>query len=333
MRRVVLVGPRPPPSGGVATHIGDLAEALAAHGVRVQAIDPRRRGPDGSDGRPRLIAQLLLARARGDLVHVHINGHSARSWLLAALGATARPSLLTVHSGLAPAFLRERPRLVRAIARCYSHVVAVNTEIAGTLALLGVAPSRIVVCPAFSTVAGQLRLAPPGLRALRRKHSLLVACALAPGREYGADVLLDGIVRLRALRADAACVVYGPGTRDPALARDVRARGLDGAVHLFGEVSRARALAIVTACDVFVRPTRADGDALSVREALELGRPVVASDVGHRPPEATLFPVGDAARMVETIFHAVGKSSGQPVPSEDCVTALLSLYARLGAVA
>jgi len=46
---------------------------------------------------------------------------------------------------------------------------------------------------------------------------------------------------------------------------------------------------------VFVRPTLADGDAVSVREALALGRVVVASAVGERPAAARLFPAGDAA--------------------------------------
>ena len=35
--------------------------------------------------------------------------------------------------------------------------------------------------------------------------------------------------------------------------------------------------------DVLLKPTNTDGDAISVREALYLGVPVVASDVVERP--------------------------------------------------
>jgi glycosyltransferase involved in cell wall biosynthesis len=49
--------------------------------------------------------------------------------------------------------------------------------------------------------------------------------------------------------------------------------------------------------DLFVRPTRADGDSISVREALGLGVRVLASDVGQRPPGVVRFSVGDPASL------------------------------------
>jgi hypothetical protein len=42
---------------------------------------------------------------------------------------------------------------------------------------------------------------------------------------------------------------------------------------------------------VFVRPTRAEGDAVSIREAQRAGVPVVASNVVPRPEDFASFPV------------------------------------------
>jgi glycosyltransferase involved in cell wall biosynthesis len=333
MNGILLVGALPPPQGGVATHVRRLERALRARGVDVRAIDPRRRGPDGRDGRPRLLAALVAAAAHGRLVHVHTNGHNPKSWALAALCAAARrPSLLTLHSGLAPDFMRAHQKWVRFLCNRFTHVIAVNAELAAALAHAGVDAARVVVCPAYAPVAGELALAPPGLRAIRRRHPLLLACMLAPGREYGADVLLDGFARVRARRPDAGLLIYGPQTRTPALADELARRRLDG-VYLMGELERERALAVLRAADVFLRPTRADGDALSVREALESGCVVVASAVGARPPEAALFPSGDAAALVETLFHAVGnrgERKAPPTSAPDCVPTLYALYRRLG---
>src|SRR6185369_480438 len=103
-RRLLLVGALPPPTGGVATHIREIRRAVSALGCEVTVVDPRRHGPDGRDGRPRLLVQLALAHARGDVIHLHTNGHNRGSWLLAALCAGPR-SLLTLHSGLAPPYI------------------------------------------------------------------------------------------------------------------------------------------------------------------------------------------------------------------------------------
>ena len=66
-------------------------------------------------------------------------------------------------------------------------------------------------------------------------------------------------------------------------------------------------LALISACDVFLRPTLEDGDSISVREALSLGVPVVASRVGTRPAGAILFQPGDVEEMVAKIELAMAQ--------------------------
>jgi glycosyltransferase involved in cell wall biosynthesis len=287
-------------------------------------------------------------------VHVHTNGHNRGSWRLAALCSTlaTAPSLLTLHSGLAPDFVRLHQKMVRFVCRRYDQLIAVNQEIADALLEAGVEPARLAVVPAFTPAALAFRLPPPGLVQLRRRHRPLFACALAPGPEYGAILMLDAfkivhshheitqahnkIVHpqnkiMQVHNNQPGLILFGPGTRDQALAAAVRARGLAEAVHLFGELQREQALAVMAACDFFVRPTLADGDALSVREALALGRPVVASAVGARPAGVRLFPAGDAAACAELLFSSVAQRLPERSPPVDCLPALLSIYRRLGA--
>jgi glycosyltransferase involved in cell wall biosynthesis len=325
--RVLLVGERPPPPGGVVTHVAELARALAARGVAVALCDPRRRDADGRDGRPRLIARLVEARVRGDLVHVHTNGHNRGSWRVAQLGSLGRPSLLTLHSGMAPAYIDAHASLVRRVCAGYATVIAVSPPIAAALARARV--ERVVMTPAFSPSGLAFRLAPPGLAQLRRAHPLLLASALAPAPEYGAQVLVDGFARVHGARPDAGLIVYGPGTR-ATLGPIVRSLGLARAVALYDTLPRERALAVVAACDLFVRATLADGDAISVREALALGRPVVASAVGERPEGALTFTAGSSAALAEAIFHSVGKRAPALPPPTDCLPTIFELYRRCG---
>jgi glycosyltransferase involved in cell wall biosynthesis len=321
MRRVLLVGALPPPTGGVATHVRDLVRALRQHEIAVSAIDPRRRGPDGRDGRVRLIAALARARLTGALVHLHTNGHNRGSWAL-ALACGGPRAILTLHSGLAPAFIAAHRRIARVAAGRFARVIAVSDPIAAALAGAGLPPERLLVCPAFSPASLSLRLAPPGLAQLRRAHQPLLACALAPGIEYGAAVLFDAFARIRARAPSAGLIVYGPGTR---------ALGRRPGVACYGELTRERALAVVAAADLFIRPTLADGDAISVREALALGRPVAASAVGCRPPAAHTFPAGDSAALAELVFHITGRGGAiASAPVDDCLPAILAAYRRCG---
>ena len=54
-------------------------------------------------------------------------------------------------------------------------------------------------------------------------------------------------------------------------------------------------------CDVFVRPTHSDGDANSIREALFLKTPVVASDCVVRPPGCRTFQSGNLSSFIDTM--------------------------------
>ena len=51
--------------------------------------------------------------------------------------------------------------------------------------------------------------------------------------------------------------------------------------------------ALLKISDVFLRPTNSDGDALSIREAIDLKVPVVASDCVIRPNGVALFKSRD----------------------------------------
>ncbi|HET9594605.1 MAG TPA: glycosyltransferase, partial [Anaeromyxobacteraceae bacterium] len=139
---------------------------------------------------------------------------------------------------------------------------------------------------------------------------------------------LEALATVRARAPGAALAVFGPGTDRGAAA----ALGVRGGVVALGELDHASALGVVAASDVFVRPTTADGDALSVREALALGRPVVASAVGDRPPGCLLFPPGDAAALAGRMLDAASAPAPRAHPPlRDPFESLVAIYGALTA--
>lgn len=59
----------------------------------------------------------------------------------------------------------------------------------------------------------------------------------------------------------------------------------------------------IEAADIFLRPSNQDGDSISVREAISLDTPVVASDACPRPNVVKLFESRNASEMARVIEH------------------------------
>lgn len=342
-RRLVLLGPFPPPWGGISVHVRALRDLAIRHGWKVEVIDlgegrDRREPMEGlrsAGGYGRFAGELLRIAAGSAILHVHVPGNNARAWMVALAASRAKPGgLLSVHSGLAPALLDGSPacrRLAWLACAGYERILCANREIAEALERCGVAPRRLEVLPAFlpgAVVPGQPPLA---ALAARSRFESLLAAAVAPGSQYGADVLLDALALLRDRHPKLGCVLYGPSTADPSFGEQVGRRGLFDRVVPLGAIDQPASLAVMQIADLFVRPTRADGDSIAVREALSLGVRVVASDVGCRPREAHRFRSGDPADLAARIVQALA----QPPPPfgtgiGDSAQRILSAWRALG---
>jgi glycogen(starch) synthase len=371
MRSLFLVGPLGPPSGGVTSHLWDLRSAVVSLGGTARMFDPARRGCSRKESESsvaravfdaatrtvaggRLAAALGAARARGDLVHLHTNGHNHGSWevigLVGLVAGAASPTIgngrgsaagpmLTLHSGLAPGYLAAHPHISRLLAERYHRVVCVSQAIAEALLRTGFAEERLIVVPAFSPTTLPLPLPPPGLGMARRRHRPLLAATLSRGAEYGADVLVEGFTRLvrddpEGRMGDAGLVLFGPAARDPQLAATLQARGLGWRVYAYADLDRGEALAVLRTCDVFLRPTRADGDSISVREALALGVRVVASDAAVRPAGVHCHAAGSGAALAAAVLEALAAPAPAGMRSasggSDTLAPLLAAYRAAG---
>jgi len=304
--KLLIVGDFPPPHGGVAVHVEMLQRAVRSRGGECTVLDIGK-GQVPADGvvaagsYASFTARLFAHALRGSRVHVHTSGANPKSWALAAICAAAGkvsrvPSLITFHSGLGPAWLAEDParaRVACAVGNAFGRVVAVSDEIREALLTCGIARQRIEVLPAFSSSLVQPGTPPAGLSELREEAAPLYCAMLAPGPVYGAEALLRAFADVHAGNPRARLALYGPGTLELVRSAGAAAAG----VRAFGELHRAAALALIGGSDVFVRPTLADGDSVSVREAVALGRVVVATSVGTRPAEARLVAPGDSAAV------------------------------------
>jgi glycosyltransferase involved in cell wall biosynthesis len=345
--KLLLVGPYPPPHGGISVHVATAHRMLAGAGVACRVLDVARgAAPAKRRGAWRsglsLAGGLRRHARRGWTPHLHANGHSARSWLqilgcgLAGRAAPAR--LLTLHSGLLPGHLETGGAAARGLARralaAYDRVLCVNAEIRDAVAALGVPRERLAIAPAYLPIGAVRGEVPEALGGWLDGHRPLLSTALFFRPEYGFDLLLEALERVRRARPELAglgCLVLGDGEGAPAVERALVERGFEGWVRLTGDVPHELCLTLIGRSDLFVRPALADGDALSVSEALALGVPVVASDAGARPPGATRFRSGDAGDLAARIEETLRRPRlPRPVPAEpgarETVERLLEVY-------
>jgi len=83
---------------------------------------------------------------------------------------------------------------------------------------------------------------------------------------------------------------------------------------------------------VLLRTTWYDGDSLSVREALHLGTPVIATENGMRPDGVERIPPRDATALLEAITRRLTENAPPPRPIAGAagnLQAVLDLYAEL----
>jgi glycogen synthase len=340
--KVLLIGPYPPPYGGISVHVELVQEDLRREGIDCRVICIDRHAPE-SDRYIRIKGGLGLARIvfnharKGWIPHVHINGHNAKGWLIALTcgiaGHCAAARLLTIHSGMTPAFLaggRHRKHLARLSCGQYQRVISVSQEIREALETAGVPSERMDVLPAYMEDSRQ-PISPPHLfKEWLQSHTPCLSTAISFRPEYGFDLLLAALLELRRNNPAIGLLVMGGGEDFEAAKKQVAARGLEDSILLAGEVPHALCLLLIANSDGFVRPTRADGDSNAVREALATGIPVVASDICHRPSGTILFRNGDAADLAIAIANCLRRESRT---NTECRTEggrqrLIELYTR-----
>jgi glycogen(starch) synthase len=345
--RVVQIGPFPPPHGGVQTNLVAIRDFLRQQRIPCAVINLTRfRRPDG-DGvyYPKNAAQLLwrLLRLRCDIIHLHFGGDLNPRLLGLALVCSVLPGarvVLTFHSGgypSSPAGKSAGPRTLRGyIFRRLDRVIAVNPELVELFGRFGVDPRRTRLihphAPSGPAADGSLPEPLAGFFAAHRPVLLTVGL-LEP--EYDLPLQIEALSAVRRSHPDAGLVIIGAGSLEDDLRRLIQTRADRNHILLCGDVPHPATLQAIAKATVLLRTTLYDGDAISVREALHLGTPVIASDNGMRPEGVRLIPRGDLAELSRAIERCLAADSGgrerlgPGEANDENLQAVLRLYREL----
>ncbi|MGH7680497.1 MAG: glycosyltransferase family 4 protein [Candidatus Eiseniibacteriota bacterium] len=354
--KVLLVGPVPPPHGGMANQTLQLAHLLRGEGATVELVEtnaPYR--PAWATKLPGLragfrllpyLGRLWSAAGRANVAHVMAN--SGWAWHLfvapAVWVASLRgvPVVLNYRGGGAGDFFRASMLWVRpTLARCRAVIVpsAFLERIFREHGVQAEVVPNIVDLTRFAPVPGaESGAAIPAPR-------LVVARNLEPIYDVGTAIRAFGIVR-RSL-PNAHLVVAGSGPSLEALERLCEELGIRDGVEFTGRLENEKMAELYRGAAVALNPSLADNMPISILEALASGVPVVSTDVGGIPDLVTsgvtaiLVPPGNSEAMAAATLDLLsnsGRRSAQVLAGLDRVRhfawgevkqRLLATYARV----
>lgn len=133
----------------------------------------------------------------------------------------------------------------------------------------------------------------------------------------GLTLLLEALPRIRATRPDVAVLLVGSGVDEAALRSAVARLGLESSVVFAGLIPHNQIGEAYSAIDLLVYPRLPMRltemvTPLKPLEAMAMGKPLVASDVGgHREliedgTTGLLFRAGDARALADTVLRVLG---------------------------
>ncbi len=318
MPNLQLVGPFPPPFGGVAQHLVRLAEGLRQANVNVQGWSTGGI-PVGFSGIRHAGWRTLLQRLP---VHLHTDeGNARRTVLLGkAWMAMGRRFALTVHS------FRDRPDLAHLdghLASVFNHanlIITVSDEVRTAVhARLGVPISHMITIPSALPISSWERSFPLPQTIPTQWLDATVRILANAGRVvryqgtdlYGIDTLISAFTQL-SIPQVSLLLVLGQVV-DVGLHQELVAMAsTDERIHVITGLSSPLAN-ITHRATIVVRPTRTEGGgSLTLAEAIECGVWAVGSDAVPRPEGTVLFQTGNADHLRTVLEHIAHQQAPHP---------------------
>lgn len=313
-----IVGPLPPPAGGMANQCEQLVRLLRKEGVAVELV--RNNAPYKPEWAGRVpvlravfrlvpyLAALWSASGRVEVMHVLAN--SGWAWHLFAAPAVwigrirGVKVVVNYRGGNAASFFASAPRHVVATLRMASERVTPSGFLQRVFRHHGL---DAVIVPNIIDLS---RFCPAPPREFGDAPHLIVTRNLEP--IYDIPTAIRAFARVRRAMPGAQLTVAGTGPELARLQALVSELGISAAVRFAGRIDNADIPRLYASADCMLNPSTVDNMPISILEAFASGVPVISTDAGGIPDmvedglSAQLVPVGDEARMAREALRVLG---------------------------
>ncbi len=312
-----IVGPMPPPSGGMANQCEQLVRLLRAEGVSVELVRNNSPYTPAWTGRLPVVRALCrlvpylarLWRAAGRAEVIHVLANSGWAWHLFAapavwIGRVRRvPVIVNYRGGNAGTFFKTAPKHVLATLRFAKVRVTPSAFLQRVFAEYGL---QTEIVP---NIVDLSRFSPRPSRDFGNSPHLIVTRNLEP--IYDIPTAIRAFHGVRKVMPGARLTVAGTGPESGRLQSLVEALGLQSCVSFSGRIDNADIPGLYASADCMLNPSTVDNMPISILEAFASGVPVVSTAAGGIPDmvedgvSALLVPISDSLRMGEAALRVL----------------------------
>lgn len=316
---IAMVGPAPPPFGGMANQTRQLMELLEAEGVKVELVrtnEPYRPLWTARVRGLRAIFRLLpyivnLRRVIRKVQLVHVMANSGWSWHLFAAPAIwvawwcKVPVVVNYRGGEAESFLKSSVRLVRqSLKRTDCMVVPSGflKAVFNRFDMDSVIIPNIIDLERFNFRENkELNLSAPHLIICRNLEPI-----------YDVATALKAFSKIVAEMPGATLSVAGEGPERQMLESLARELGVDKRVNFTGRLDLEGMQSLYRSADLMLNASRVDNMPNALLEAMSAGVPIVTTDAGGIPymvtngETALLTQIGNWREMAELAIKVLG---------------------------
>lgn len=312
---VGLVGPLPPPAGGMANQCEQLIRLLRSEGVQVEVVRTNAPYYPTWVGRiPMLravfrlapyLANLWVVAGRVDVIHILANSGWAWHLFTAPAMVVARlretPVIVNYRGGNADPFFTQGPKYVlRMLAKA-------KLRVTPSVFLQRVFQKHGLDAHVIPNIVDLARFTPSLPRAFGDSPHIVVTRNLEP--IYDMPTAIRAFAVIRKAFANARLTIAGSGPELANLHALVDQLQLGNCVRFAGRIDNASIPALYASADCMINPSTVDNMPISILEAFASGVPVVSTRVGGIPDvvahgvSGLLVPVGEPDAMAQEVLR------------------------------
>lgn len=324
-KKTLLIGPLPPPSGGVSVHVERLAQTLnSKEEFECAVLDIGKMKFFDQTGQRLHALHAFFYFMRTSLVHIHLS-HKIRFTIGRIAKLFFKKVIYTHHNSreLTSVALEKLNEISNAVILVSPLNKKINSD-------------KFTLIPAYIPAAssqgrdftleneiGIYKRIIVGISSHR-----LGKPSMIDGKDlYGFDVLLNAY-RLAFTKGMALVLIDPSGTMQASYRNAVDLLNAEQmpVIYLAKDVDF---ISLLKRTFIFVRPTRSDGDSISVREALQAGIHVIASDCAPRPDGVRVYETKSAESLSRAIKEQLHSKNEERFEQVDYSAQIMALYRKV----